>query len=156
MILISHRGNINQIIQSSENNPSYIENALSNGYDVEVDVRTLDGKTYLGHDYAQYNISINFLLNSHMWCHAKDINALLILLQAGAHCFYHETDSATLTSEGYIWTYPGQYLTDLSICVLPEISHQKLDGCYGICSNFIEKFKGTHILHSELFNELGK
>ena len=38
MILISHRGNINGKFKSWENEPTYIDKAISEGYDVEVDV----------------------------------------------------------------------------------------------------------------------
>ena len=35
--------------------------------------------------------------------------------------FEHQEDDVTLTSEGYIWTYPNKQLTDNSIAVLPEL-----------------------------------
>ena len=37
MKLISHRGNLSGPIPESENNPSYITNAINKGFDVEVD-----------------------------------------------------------------------------------------------------------------------
>jgi hypothetical protein len=39
MYLISHRGNINGIQKSKENDPNYINKAIESGFDVEVDVR---------------------------------------------------------------------------------------------------------------------
>jgi len=56
MILISHRGNINGKFESYENEPTYIDLALSKGYDVEIDVWYVDGLLYLGHDKPQYGI----------------------------------------------------------------------------------------------------
>ena len=50
MILISHRGNILGRKKQLENNPNYIDNALKLGYDVEVDVWSIDKQFYLGHD----------------------------------------------------------------------------------------------------------
>ena len=47
MYLISHRGNINGIKKESENDPGYIDKAISNGFDVEVDVRYEDGQFFL-------------------------------------------------------------------------------------------------------------
>ena len=39
MKLISHRGNINGKIEKFENNPNYIDTAIEQGYDVEIDLR---------------------------------------------------------------------------------------------------------------------
>ena len=39
MILISHRGNITGRIPDSENRPSYIQDTINLGYDVEIDVQ---------------------------------------------------------------------------------------------------------------------
>ena len=46
MLLISHRGNLNGIQKKRENSPTYINEALSKGYDVEVDVRFRDNKFF--------------------------------------------------------------------------------------------------------------
>jgi len=58
-----------------------------------------------------------------------------------AHYFWHQEDDYTITSEGYIWTYPGKKLFNKSICVLPETHDYKNLNCLGICSDFIEKYK---------------
>ena len=63
MILISHRGNILGRKKQLENNPNYIDNALKLGYDVEVDVWSIDKQFYLGHDEPQYKIERSFLQN---------------------------------------------------------------------------------------------
>ena len=55
--------------------------------------------------------------------------------------FWHENDDFTLTSKGYIWTYPGKSLTKNSIAVMPEIKKfQNLESCFGICSDFISTY----------------
>ena len=121
MYLISHRGNIDGIVKDDENKPEYIDKALENGFDVEVDVRFSDNKFFLGHDFNQYNINKNFLLNKKIWCHAKTREALIALQEIGAHYFWHQEDDYTITSKGYIWTYPGKKLLPQSICVLPRV-----------------------------------
>ena len=76
-------------------------------------------------------------MNNFLWCHAKNIDAFKKMLQRGIHCFWHQEDDVTLTSNGYIWTYPGKQLTTKSICVLPEkVNYNKFD-CAGICSDYI-------------------
>ena len=71
MILISHRGNLRGRIPKYENNPSYIEKALKEGFDVEIDVWYKDNEWYLGHDEPTYHINMNWLRNKKLWCHAK-------------------------------------------------------------------------------------
>ncbi len=141
MYLISHRGNINGIQEKKENNPEYINDAINKGFDVEVDVRYENDKFFLGHDFSQFEINREFLLNKKIWCHAKTNEALLALQEIKAHFFWHEEDDYTITSKGYIWTYPGKKLLPKSICVLPEKAKYKEINCLGICSDFIEKYK---------------
>ena len=144
MILISHRGNITGPDQSEENRQDYIESALNKGYDCEIDVWFVKDKWYLGHDEPQYLIERSFLLTKGLWCHAKNIDALQGLLELAITCFWHEDDNHTLTSNGFIWTYPGLPLTNKSICVMPEMRakvYQKYDNCAGICSDYVERYR---------------
>ncbi len=141
MYLISHRGNINGIQKERENDPEYINDAINRGFDVEVDVRFENNKFFLGHDLGQYEINKEFLLNKKIWCHAKTSEALSALRETEAHFFWHEEDDYTITSKGYIWTYPGKKLLTKSICVLPEKANYKEINCLGICSDFIENYK---------------
>ena len=71
MILIAHRGNINGPNIMDENKPSYIEDAIDQGYDVEIDVWLLDGKYYLGHDEPSYLVVLEFLFMKSIWIHCK-------------------------------------------------------------------------------------
>ena len=147
MILISHRGNITGENRAYENSPGYILDAIKKGYDVEVDVRLKSGRWYLGHDEPEYNIDDKFLKNDKLWCHAKNIEALYGLLNLGVKCFWHQTDKFTLTSNGFIWTYPGFEVTNKSICVMPEMRakiYQNFDKCAGICSDKIEEYRGIN------------
>ena len=141
MNLISHRGNIDGPKKNLENSPEYISKALDNGFDVEIDLRFLDSFFYLGHDKADYKIDTNFLLTKGLWCHAKNVEALEELKKLGCTYFWHENDDYTLTSNGFIWAYPGSKLTENSICVLPEKANYSTFNCAGICSDFITKYK---------------
>ena len=141
MILISHRGNTSGINKQFENNPKYIEKAIDLGFDVEVDIWFKDGDFFLGHDLAETKVNTNYLENDKLWCHAKNIEALLSLSELNCKYFWHQKDDVTITSNGYFWTYPGKKLTRNSICVLPEISKIKEINCAGICSDYIEEYK---------------
>lgn len=138
MILISHRGNLNGK-SDRENQPDYIEEALAQGFDVEIDVWRIDNQFYLGHDKPVYLVEEDFLRKSGLWCHAKNIDALNQMVEVEmVHCFWHQDDDVTLTSEGYLWTYPGKQLTSNSIAVLPT-TELNVDVA-GVCSDFIVRF----------------
>ena len=141
MIYISHRGNLNGPDKANENSPNYINDAIMKGYNVEVDVWYKKGDFYLGHDFSDYKINNDFLARKNIWCHAKNINALVPLQSIKAHYFWHQKDDVTITSRGFIWTYPGKQLTANSICVLPEIVNQEQFDCYGVCSDFVLRYQ---------------
>ena len=142
MILISHRGNLNGPQPENENKPEYVEMALEN-FNVEIDVFFYKKEFWLGHDKPEYKINkLNWLKNNKLWVHAKNLEALNELLEyPSIHSFWHQNDDVTLTSKGFIWTYPGKKLFKNSICVLPEITKYKKISCKGICSDYIIKYK---------------
>lgn len=142
MIKISHRGNLFGPDPSRENSPEYIKEALDAGYDVEVDVWIKDWDLYLGHDYPQYRIDISFLVNKHLWCHAKNIDAFELMIRYDIHCFWHENDDYALTSLNYIWCFPGKFVSSsISIRVLPELGNERVLGNeYAICSDYIKNY----------------
>ena len=141
MILISHRGNINGKLPNKENAPYYINEALDLGYHVEVDVRWHNNCFYLGHDEPTYKVEIKYLQDYRLWCHAKDLESLVEMKKHNIHCFWHQGDDVTLTSNGYIWAYPGKQPIKESIAVLPEIHNDDVSQCIGICSDIISNYK---------------
>lgn len=154
MKLIAHRGNIDGPNPIKENSPEYIEHAIENGFDVEIDIRydTFDKSFYLGHDDPQYIVT-QYWLGQYMdklWIHCKNIEALYYFTNntGGYNYFWHQSDDFTLTSKNYIWTYPGKTYTSRSVIVMPEWEceiEKLLDfraySCYGICSDYIGEIK---------------
>jgi len=144
MILISHRGNIKGREIEKENDPLHIENALAEGYEVEIDVWLIDNEIFLGHDDPDYKVEKKFLYNK-LWCHAKNTEALQFMLEdKQINCFWHQKDDYTITKNGFIWVYPSKKLVKDSIAVLPEATNYslaELKECFAICSDNIEKYK---------------
>ncbi len=143
MILIAHRGNISGPNKDLENNPDYLLSALDLGYCVEADVWYVDNKFLLGHDSPVYEVGEKFLMNERIWCHAKNLDALEIMLSnSKIHCFWHQTDDYTITSKGHIWAYPGKKIGKNTICVMPENNGYNTlwSNCMGVCSDFVEKY----------------
>lgn len=145
MILISHRGNINGRIIEAENDPLYIDDAIRLGYNVEIDIWFINGEFFLGHDEPQYKTDIGWIDDrSHkLWVHCKNIEALSFLNKHNydINYFWHETDTATLTSKKYIWAYPGRQPIKNSIAVMPELNNDDISKCIGICSDYINNIK---------------
>lgn len=144
MKLISHRGNTIGPVISEENKPKYIVEAIQKGFDVEIDVWLKNQTLYLGHDEPQYCISDSFLKehDNFLWCHAKNHLALNFLIENNFHCFWHQEDLYTVTSKGYIWCYPNSELTGArSICLFPDVTNQNYEKAFGVCSDWIEKYK---------------
>ena len=118
MILISHRGNINGKNEERENAPDYIDEAIAEGYDVEVDVwMTEDGFLYSGHDEPQYRITQHWLeeRNKKLWIHCKSFDAMR-------------------------WfTLIPELNNDNSITMLPK-------ELLGICSDYIINYKNEDVI----------
>jgi hypothetical protein len=144
MILISHRGNTSGPIPNWENEPTYIDKAISEGFDVEVDVWYKDNILYLGHDEPQYSIDFNWFKEriTKLWIHCKNIDAINFFLgfDDKFNYFWHENDTLTLTSLKYIWAYPGKQPINKSIAVMPEINNDDISKCLGICSDNIKNY----------------
>lgn len=146
MIFIAHRGNTNGSNPDFENKPDYIDAALRDGFDVEVDVWVLDGNILLGHDGPDTPVELAFLESrkSNLWCHAKNLRALEMLLAHGFNCFSHDADDYVLTSHGDIWAYPGKPCTNKCICVMPEWDNMTVPvASKGVCSDFVGKLRGA-------------
>jgi len=143
MIYISHRGNINSRIEEAENKPEYIDNTIKLGFDVEIDMWWVNGKTYLGHDIPQYEVDDKWLEQraNNLWIHCKNVELLNWIRNTTLHYFWHEEDTLTLTSKQYIWVYPGKQPVIGSIAVMPELYNDDVSKCLGICSDYIQNYK---------------
>lgn len=144
MILISHRGNIKGKYADKENHPSQIDLCASLGYEIEIDIRLVGNKMFLGHDTPDYEISLKWLesLRNKLWIHCKNTESLQKLSGSDFNYFWHDKDDYTLTSKGIIWAYPGKPLTPKSIAVLPELwTEEKHLQCLGVCSDFVCRYR---------------
>ena len=126
MILIAHRGNINGKIEKFENNPNYIDSAIEQGYDVEIDVWYHQHEFWLGHDEPSYEVSLKWLTDrkDFLWIHCKDLITIDMLRdlqihnKTDLHYFFHDEDDCTITSKGDLWVYPGKQPVKNSIAVM--------------------------------------
>ena len=147
MKLIAHRGLTRGPDKHTENRPATIMSAMEQGFECEVDLWVFDNRLYLGHDGPQYNITEEFLKQPGLWIHCKHLPALeYCQTDIKLNYFWHETDAYTLTSKGYIWTYPDKEVGKFGIMVMPEwndpeFEKTKYTDCYAICSDYVLKLK---------------
>ena len=105
---------------------------------------------WLGHDEPQYKVSWKWMANRHelLWIHCKDITTLHEFSKTTTtnkyKYFWHDQDDHTLTSNNYIWTFPGKPYTPRSIMVMPEwntkisnLNDLRAVNCYAICSDYV-------------------
>jgi hypothetical protein len=151
MKIIAHRGNTGGVLESYENEPTYIDLAIKKGFDVEIDIWAIEEKygtqLWLGHDKPLYGIDMNFIRERipYLWIHCKNIDAVHYLKnhEDGQYTnyFWHQNDDFTLTSFGFIWTYPLKDVTTDSVIVLTDKSNDELErvsNAYGICTDYAE------------------
>jgi len=145
MIIIAHRGLLDGPDKQLENHPKQIEHALEENFYVEVDVRVINKRIFLGHDTPDYEVEERWLtiIAPHMWAHCKNIEALLFFKnrEQKFHFFWHEEDTLTLTSRGFIWVYPGKQPVKNSIAVMPELHKDDVSECFGICTDYAYQYK---------------
>ena len=141
MLKISHRGNINGPDLEKENSIEQIFIAIGKGFDVEIDVWVIDGLIFFGHDYPKYLID-DFIIKKikdSAWFHCKNLEALLFFANNPVPYvfFWHQKDDFTLTSNGYIWTYPNKDITSSSIIVDLDLNYKYSNIIpYAICTDY--------------------
>lgn len=149
MRFISHRGNLDGAHKDLENLPSQIDKAVSQGFDVEIDLWFHNGSLYLGHDRPEHKTSDRFLIDrsSNLWVHAKSVDTVSFLLQSDLNWFWHESDKFALTSRGIPWSFPEVFFES---CVVnqpadsskfwTERLHEKMN-FYAICHDDIARVR---------------
>lgn len=143
MLLIAHRGNTDGPNPKKENRPSYVVDAISRGFDAEVDIRWVHGRgLFLGHDKPQYKVSDAWIKQPGLWLHAKTVQTFELLLKSYLNVFYHTDEDVVLTTLGYIWVYPGitcqsRYAIIVQVGQPKPINHT----CHGICTDYASQWK---------------
>ena len=145
MKLISHRGNIRGPIPDKENRPSYIDCAIGNGYDVEIDVNYVNGELWLGHDEPQYKVTHTSIQerSKYLWLHCKDFESAKECWKYQAFC--HSGDPFVFTSNNKIWLHGENesiYTLD-DMTIIPVINKQESTSFhtangipFGVCTDY--------------------
>ena len=142
MKIISHRGNIRGIVPGRENAPSYIDCALGNGYDVEIDIWSIDRQFFLGHDNPQYQVTWNWIFKrqDNLWLHCKNADAAKTCGIFQAFC--HTSDPYSFTTRNKIWLHDLSQTVDKNT-IIPLLTSQdlkhhstRIHDAYGVCTDY--------------------
>jgi hypothetical protein len=141
MKIIAHRGLIDGPNPTLENKPQTIKTALSKGFDAEVDVWYNNHSWYLGHDAPEYKVDFEFINNTRLWIHAKNIEAIQELVYySWLNSFWHQNDDLVVTSRRNIWALPIKTLPFNCVCVMPEkfmsLDNIKQNSYYAVCTDY--------------------
>lgn len=148
MKLIAHRGNIDGPSEDTENTCETIDLAIERGFDAEVDVWVFNGEIFLGHDAPSLKIDKRWMNERHhrLWVHCKNTEALGYFSGRGFNCFFHDVDAYTITSDGFVWAYPGMPAAGKKcIAVMPEhvssLNDYVFENYFGVCSDYVSELK---------------
>ena len=137
---ILHRGLMNGPDKIIENNELLLHKRIEEGWDIEIDIWSINGHLMLGHDGPSTPlIDAKLLESNHAWVHCKNLEAAEYCNKHSAiNFFIHDTDIAVLTSKRYIWCYPGNKAGHSSVCVLPErVVNMDISNVTAVCSDYL-------------------
>jgi hypothetical protein len=143
MLIISHRGNLLGPSSCEENTVVAIHAAIGAGFAVEIDAWSIGAEWWLGHDGPEHLLSdqefAGLQSQPNILWHAKNAHALGSLRKLGMHCFWHEDDLFTVTSNGSILARVGNTEWEGCIAVMPERNNGDIawpTGCVGIMTDY--------------------
>lgn len=149
MKIIAHRGNTNGPHLYLENEPSYIDKAIEKGFDVEIDIRCVDGSLYLGHDDPEHPIGLDWLLDrkESLWVHCKNL-AAAHFLSKHLRCFCSISDPFCFITLGFLWLNDKR-VEPTENTVVPLLSKEEIlsypyrDKAFAICTDWPKELQNV-------------
>jgi hypothetical protein len=142
--LISHRGNIYGVSREEENSLLYVEQAIKQGFSVEVDIWKIRSDLYFGHDCSRYLVSLEFLqkYEDKLYLHCKNHDVFEYFYKSPFEIFWHIDEDFCITTKGKIWAKPNSCKLKNRIEV--QLKYEKnfeMQDLLGICSDEIGLYK---------------
>jgi hypothetical protein len=150
MLFISYRGIYDGNNFEDANTPKQIQKAISNGFNVMMDVWKEGSKFYLGNDQPITEVSEKYLQNKRFWLNARNTE-MQNYLTAQPHSLYPNyfwfvspmpPPPYVVASNGKLITPGTVPINNNSVIYLPEISDTAMFStvnlkCYGITSSYL-------------------
>lgn len=116
------------------------------GYDVELDLWCVDGAFYLGHDEPKFEVTLDWIVSrkERAWVHCKNLRAVDQIFGSDINWFSHQDDDFAITSEGYLWCYPGKVMRSAPFVLLDFGSRapQIRKNVVGVCADYLNLWVG--------------
>lgn len=145
MKIISHRGNLEGPNFELENTQEYVDIALENNFDVEIDLWKIKNKFFLGHDEPLNEVSLDWLENrkKNLWIHTKNFHAFESLLEIKRNFifFYYTKEPLVLVSNGKIWTHSPKKIVNPQNYIMPllgekDVLKSNFKNWFGVCTDY--------------------
>lgn len=140
MLYISNKGNISGRDPKKENTVEYLLQAVQSGYCVKTDLWVIKGRLVTGNDFPANGIALDRFKKGKLLIQARNLPALLFLLENEYHCFWRESDDIVLTNKNFVLSFNNS-LIPKCIVMNPEKNIISDWGDYlGLCSDFISGY----------------
>lgn len=140
MLYISNRGNLAGRDPERENSIGYLHNAVDAGYCIKTDLWIIKNRTVTGNEFPVHSINLEKFNKDKMLIRARNLPALLFLLENGYHCFWRESDDVILTNKNFVLSFNNS-LIPKSIVMNPEDNVvSEWSNYLGLCSDFISGY----------------
>tara|TARA_R110000751_G_scaffold53072_1_gene115252 strand:+ start:7497 stop:7922 length:426 start_codon:yes stop_codon:yes gene_type:complete len=139
MLYISNRGNLAGRDPKEENSIQSLQHAISSGYCVKTDLWSINGRLATGNDHPLHGIKLENFDKGKMLIRARNLPALLFLLENAYHCYWRESDDVVLTNKNFVLSFNNS-LIPKSIVMNPEDNVVNWNNYSGLCSDFISGY----------------
>lgn len=140
MLYISNRGNLAGKKPDEENSLEYLYTAMNAGYCVNTDLWVIRGRSVTGVEEPTQAINLDNFSKDRLLIRARNLPALLFLLENGYHCYWRESDNIVLTNKSFVLSFNNS-LVPKSIVMNPEDNPiYDWSDYLGVCSDFISGY----------------
>ena len=140
MLYISNKGNLSGKDPKKENTVEYLLEAVQAGYCIKTDLWVIKGRLVTGTDFPAHGINLEKFEKDKLLIQARNLPALLFLLENGYHCFCRESDDIVLTNKNFVLSFNNSLIPKCIVMNPEENIVSDWNNYLGLCSDFISGY----------------
>ena len=140
MLYVSNKGNLSGKDPKKENTVEYLLEAAQAGYCIKTDLWAIKGRLVTGTDFPAYGIILEKFEKDKLLIQARNLPALLFLLENGYHCFWRESDDIILTNKNFVLSFNNSLIPKCIVMNPEENIISDWNNYLGLCSDFISGY----------------
>jgi len=140
MLYISNKGNISGRDPKKENTVEYLLQAVQDGYCIKTDLWVIKGRLVTGNDFPANGIILDRFEKDKLLIQARNLPALLFLLENGYHCFWRESDDIVLTNKNFVLSFNNSLIPKCIVMNPEKNIISDWSNYLGLCSDFISGY----------------